>query len=33
MKIYTITELTIEIIPVTTAWLIIGIRWLLEKNR
>ena len=27
------TELTIEIILVITVWLVIGIRWLLEKNK
>ena len=27
------TELTIEIIMVVIVWLIIGIRWLLEKNK
>ena len=27
------TELTIEIILVVIVWLIIGIRWLLEKNK
>ena len=27
------TELTIEIILVVSVWLIIGFRWLLEKNK